>query len=206
MRKAVAIMLLGLAWLAAGVLPAAAQMAVENEAAGTGFFRDQDTLPGAYRLYLQQPKELGWLWAAGPQEPTLRKASFTRDAHAGLRDYSARRPCTDCHKEHTRDLHQSRAGITCVQCHRDRPVAGVHQYYAAMNPIRRHAYVCAKCHEGSTPSFAAYVIHEPNPLSTAAREAFPAAEKAGDEPTADLLTQRMQLHEKNAWMLRSMLA
>ena len=38
-----------------------------------------------------------------------------------------------------------------------------------------------------------------------AREAFPAVEKASDEPTADLLTQRMQLHEKNAWMLRSLL-
>jgi len=38
-----------------------------------------------------------------------------------------------------------------------------------------------------------------------ARKAFPAAERANDEPTADLLTQRMQLHEKNAWMLRSML-
>ena len=39
-----------------------------------------------------------------------------------------------------------------------------------------------------------------------ARKAFPAADEAHDEPTADLLTQRMQLHEKNAWMLRSMLA
>jgi len=39
-----------------------------------------------------------------------------------------------------------------------------------------------------------------------ARAAFPAADAAHDEPTADLLTQRMQLHEKNAWMLRSMLA
>ena len=39
-----------------------------------------------------------------------------------------------------------------------------------------------------------------------AREAFPAAEQASDEPTVDLLTQRMHLHEKNAWMLRSMLA
>ena len=39
-----------------------------------------------------------------------------------------------------------------------------------------------------------------------AREAFPAADEARDEATADLLTQRMQLHEKNAWMLRSMLA
>ncbi len=43
-------------------------------------------------------------------------------------------------------------------------------------------------------------------VARTAREAFPAAEKAGDEPTADLLTQRMQIHEKNAWMLRSMLA
>lgn len=37
-----------------------------------------------------------------------------------------------------------------------------------------------------------------------ARSVFPLAEKAGDEPTADLLTQRMQIHEKTAWMLRSM--
>ena len=39
-----------------------------------------------------------------------------------------------------------------------------------------------------------------------ARKAFPSADAANDEPTADLLTQRMQVHEKNAWMLRSMLA
>jgi starvation-inducible DNA-binding protein len=39
-----------------------------------------------------------------------------------------------------------------------------------------------------------------------ARQAFPTADSADDEPTADLLTQRMQVHEKNAWMLRSMLA
>jgi starvation-inducible DNA-binding protein len=38
-----------------------------------------------------------------------------------------------------------------------------------------------------------------------ARAVFPAVEKASDEPSADLLTQRMQVHEKNAWMLRSLL-
>ncbi len=38
-----------------------------------------------------------------------------------------------------------------------------------------------------------------------ARAAFPSAEKANDEATADLLTQRIQLHEKTAWMLRSLL-
>jgi starvation-inducible DNA-binding protein len=39
-----------------------------------------------------------------------------------------------------------------------------------------------------------------------ARNVFPTVDKANDEPTADLLTQRMQVHEKNAWMLRSLLA
>jgi starvation-inducible DNA-binding protein len=38
-----------------------------------------------------------------------------------------------------------------------------------------------------------------------ARSIFKAVESASDEPTADLLTQRMQVHEKNAWMLRSLL-
>lgn len=43
-------------------------------------------------------------------------------------------------------------------------------------------------------------------VARTAREACTAASEASDEPTADLLTQRMQIHEKNAWMLRSMLA
>ncbi|CAM8799732.1 non-specific DNA-binding protein DpsA [Burkholderia pseudomallei] len=39
-----------------------------------------------------------------------------------------------------------------------------------------------------------------------ARAIFPDADAASDEPTADLLTQRLQTHEKTAWMLRSLLA
>lgn len=38
-----------------------------------------------------------------------------------------------------------------------------------------------------------------------ARSVFPASDAASDEATADLLTQRLQLHEKTAWMLRSLL-
>jgi starvation-inducible DNA-binding protein len=38
-----------------------------------------------------------------------------------------------------------------------------------------------------------------------ARKVFPLADAASDEPTADLLTQRMQVHEKTAWMLRALL-
>lgn len=42
-------------------------------------------------------------------------------------------------------------------------------------------------------------------LAKTCRAVFPIAEAASDEPTADLLTQRMQAAEKNAWMLRSLL-
>jgi starvation-inducible DNA-binding protein len=42
-------------------------------------------------------------------------------------------------------------------------------------------------------------------VARTAREAFKIADAADDQPTADLLTQRMEIHEKNAWMLRSLL-
>ena len=42
-------------------------------------------------------------------------------------------------------------------------------------------------------------------VARTAREVFPLADKAGDEPTADLLTQRLTVHEQAAWMLRSLL-
>ncbi len=38
-----------------------------------------------------------------------------------------------------------------------------------------------------------------------ARALYPVVEKASDEPTADLLTQRITVHEQTAWMLRSLL-
>ena len=42
-------------------------------------------------------------------------------------------------------------------------------------------------------------------VARTARDVFKAADKGGDESTADLLTQRLQIHEKTAWMLRSLL-
>lgn len=42
-------------------------------------------------------------------------------------------------------------------------------------------------------------------VARTARAVFPAAEKGNDEATLDLLTQRLQVHEKTAWMLRSLL-
>ena len=42
-------------------------------------------------------------------------------------------------------------------------------------------------------------------VARTARQLFPVVDKAGDEPTADLLTQRLTVHEQTAWMLRSLL-
>ena len=42
-------------------------------------------------------------------------------------------------------------------------------------------------------------------VARTARALFPLADKASDEPTADLLTQRLAVHEQTAWMLRSLL-
>ena len=42
-------------------------------------------------------------------------------------------------------------------------------------------------------------------VARTARQVFKAAELASDQPTCDLLTQRLQVHEKTAWMLRSLL-
>ena len=141
---------------------------------GSGFFRDQDTLPGRYRLYQQNQAGAKGLWGLGPGQSRPARSSFKADAHKGVAYYSPQRPCMDCHRGHEKDLHRVRMGITCVQCHRDLPtIAGIQHYYSPMNPIRRHAYVCAKCHEGATPSFASYVIHEPNPLALGTRKSFP---------------------------------
>lgn len=43
-------------------------------------------------------------------------------------------------------------------------------------------------------------------VAKTARKAFSVADSVNDQPTADLLTQRLDIHEKNAWMLRSLLA
>ena len=42
-------------------------------------------------------------------------------------------------------------------------------------------------------------------VARTARDLFPSADKAHDEPTADLLTQRLTVHEQTAWMLRALL-
>jgi len=51
----------------------------------------------------------------------------------------------------------------------------------------------------------AQLVHGNEAVCRTARKALAHADEAGDDPTVDLLTQRLQVHEKNAWMLRSLL-
>jgi starvation-inducible DNA-binding protein len=62
--------------------------------------------------------------------------------------------------------------------------------------------------ETGTPEAADMVrqlVADQETVARTAREVFPLVDQADDQPTADLLTQRMQTHEKTAWMLRSLL-
>jgi starvation-inducible DNA-binding protein len=76
---------------------------------------------------------------------------------------------------------------------------GSYREFAALATVEE-----ARGDESAEEMIRALVLGQESVVRTA-RAAFPAADRANDEPTADLLTQRMQVHEKNAWMLRSML-
>jgi starvation-inducible DNA-binding protein len=79
------------------------------------------------------------------------------------------------------------------------PAPGSYQAFAELTSIKE-----AKGTPAAKDMIKQLVIGQETVVRTA-REVFPIADAAHDEPTADLLTQRMQVHEKNAWMLRSML-
>ena len=51
----------------------------------------------------------------------------------------------------------------------------------------------------------AHLVKGHEAVTRTARNVFQASDKAGDESTSDMLTQRLQVHEKTAWMLRSLL-
>ncbi len=77
---------------------------------------------------------------------------------------------------------------------------GSYQEYAKLTNIEEEVG-----HPDAKEMLTQLVIAQETVVRTA-RSIFSSADAANDEPTADLLTQRMQIHEKNAWMLRSLLA
>jgi starvation-inducible DNA-binding protein len=79
------------------------------------------------------------------------------------------------------------------------PAPGSYADFAKLSSIQD-----AKGVPGATKMISELIAGQEAVVRTA-RAIFPVVEKASDEPTADLLTQRMQIHEKTAWMLRSLL-
>lgn len=57
----------------------------------------------------------------------------------------------------------------------------------------------------SAPEMLQELLQGHEMVAKQARQTFPQAEEANDEATLDLLTQRLQVHEKTAWMLRALL-
>ena len=81
----------------------------------------------------------------------------------------------------------------------DHPAPGTYREFAKLTTIKESVGV------PSATDMIRQLVEGQEAVARTARSLFPVVDKANDQPTADLLTQRMQIHEKNAWMLRSLL-
>jgi starvation-inducible DNA-binding protein len=79
------------------------------------------------------------------------------------------------------------------------PAPGTYSEYAKLSSIKETAGV------PEAKEMIRILVAGQEAVARTARKVFPIVDKSADEPTADLLTQRMQVHEKTAWMLRSLL-
>ena len=79
------------------------------------------------------------------------------------------------------------------------PAPGTYAEYAKRSSIKETAGV------PKAQDMIQLLVEGQEAVVRTARSIFPVVDKVNDEPTADLLTQRMQVHEKTAWMLRSLL-
>jgi hypothetical protein len=140
--------------------------------ASTGYYEEYEVLPRRQLPLVSVPGVRRGLFPYSPTAASVRNRDRLADSHLGIKFYERRR-CEACHVEQTRDIHTVRANLTCRQCHGGEPVASINHYYSPLNPIRRHAYVCAKCHEGASASYASYIVHEPAAGSSLARTSFP---------------------------------
>jgi starvation-inducible DNA-binding protein len=79
------------------------------------------------------------------------------------------------------------------------PAPGTYSEFAQLSSIKETAGV------PKAQDMIRLLVEGQEAVVRTARSLYPVVEKASDEATADLLTQRIQLHEKTAWMLRSLL-
>jgi hypothetical protein len=143
-----------------------------RERVATGYYEGYEVSPRRARAILDTPGIKRGLFPFGPSASAVRTRARLPDSHRGLQ-FSYRTTCIECHPEQARNLHSLRAGLTCRQCHGPEPIAAINHYFSGMNPIRRHAYVCSRCHEGATASFSGFYVHEPPSTALSTRESFP---------------------------------
>jgi len=79
------------------------------------------------------------------------------------------------------------------------PAPGSYSQYAKLTSISEETGV------PSAREMIEQLVTGQETVARTARAAFKVADAGDDQPSADLLTQRMEIHEKNAWMLRSLL-
>jgi starvation-inducible DNA-binding protein len=79
------------------------------------------------------------------------------------------------------------------------PAPGTYQEFARLASIKESAGV------PKAMDMVRQLVAAQEATARTARALFPVVEKASDQPTLDLLTQRLDVHEKTAWMLRSLL-
>ncbi len=79
------------------------------------------------------------------------------------------------------------------------PAPGTYKEFAALTSIKESSGV------PSAKEMIKQLVAGQESVVRTARELLPVAEKMGDQPTVDLLSARMLVHEQNAWMLRSLL-
>lgn len=79
------------------------------------------------------------------------------------------------------------------------PAPGTYKQYSQLSSIKEEEGV------PKAQDMIRLLVEGQEAVVRTARSLYPVVESASDEATADLLTQRIQLHEKTAWMLRSLL-
>ena len=80
------------------------------------------------------------------------------------------------------------------------PAPGSYSAYAKLSTVKEASSV------PEAEEMIRILAKDQEAVARTARNVFPLAEKANDQPTADLITQRLQVHEKTAWMLRAMVS
>jgi len=170
-------LLISAAILAPGLLWAQEEVASEyykyrEREASTGYYEEYEVKPRGPSPFIQAPGITGRGMRYRSDDKNVWNRRFLADSHQGIPFY-LNRTCESCHAGEVRNMHGTRVGITCRQCHSGEPIASINHYFSRMNPIRRHAFVCAKCHEGASASFATFVVHTPRPEAEGTAEVFP---------------------------------